>query len=255
MEGQLLRRVRRSGSGINSDQGIRDQKKAVRQHQHESGGVSTGAPRRWSPDEAAREPVVRRSFRPDRRSPSGTPQRPRGTRACCSTHQWHVPRRRRRRGFDQGPPARRRREVRRTIDQPLRWTLSTRSRCVTRRGALRPPAAGRWSDWLATGIAATTLGSYALVYTPLKRVASAGDHHQRVPGALPPMIGWAASRGSLSLEAWVLFAIVFFWQMPHVLAISWMYREDYERGGVRVLPVGIPTAAARRSRWSTTRRH
>jgi protoheme IX farnesyltransferase len=54
------------------------------------------------------------------------------------------------------------------------------------------------------------------------------------------MIGWAASRGYVSLEAWVLFAIVFFWQMPHVLAISWIYREDYERGGVRVLPVEDP---------------
>jgi protoheme IX farnesyltransferase len=61
-----------------------------------------------------------------------------------------------------------------------------------------------------------------------------------VPGALPPVIGWAAARGSLSLEAWVLFAIVFFWQMPHVLAISWMYRDDYQRGGIRVLPVVEP---------------
>ena len=54
------------------------------------------------------------------------------------------------------------------------------------------------------------------------------------------MIGWAAAREALSIEAWVLFAIVFFWQMPHVLAISWLYREDYERGGVRVLPVEEP---------------
>ena len=99
---------------------------------------------------------------------------------------------------------------------------------------------GLGANWLAAGIAAITLGSYALVYTPLKRVTSLATVIGAVPGALPPMIGWAASRGSLSLEAWVLFAIVFFWQMPHVLAISWMYREDYERGGVRVLPVGDP---------------
>ena len=99
---------------------------------------------------------------------------------------------------------------------------------------------GFGANWLAAGIAAATLGSYALVYTPLKRVTSLATVIGAVPGALPPMIGWAASRGSLSLEAWVLFAIVFFWQMPHVLAISWMYREDYERGGVRVLPVGDP---------------
>jgi hypothetical protein len=61
-----------------------------------------------------------------------------------------------------------------------------------------------------------------------------------VPGALPPVIGWAAARGSLGLEAWVLFAIVFVWQMPHVLAVSWLYREDYARGGIRVLPVEDP---------------
>ena len=58
------------------------------------------------------------------------------------------------------------------------------------------------------------------------------------------MIGWAAATGRLSIEAWVLFAIVFFWQMPHVLAISWMYREDYERGGIRVLPVEEPDGAS-----------
>jgi protoheme IX farnesyltransferase len=97
---------------------------------------------------------------------------------------------------------------------------------------------GLGANWLAAGVAAATLGSYALVYTPLKRVTSLATVIGAVPGALPPMIGWAAARGSLSLEAWVLFAIVFFWQMPHVLAISWMYREDYERGGIRVLPVG-----------------
>src|SRR5690606_27117057 len=61
-----------------------------------------------------------------------------------------------------------------------------------------------------------------------------------VPGALPPVIGWAAARNALTVEAWVLFAIVFFWQMPHVLALAWMFREDYERGGVRVLPVEEP---------------
>jgi protoheme IX farnesyltransferase len=97
---------------------------------------------------------------------------------------------------------------------------------------------GLGANWLAAGVAAATLGSYALVYTPLKRVTSLATVIGAVPGALPPMIGWAAARGSLALEAWVLFAIVFFWQMPHVLAISWMYREDYERGGIRVLPVG-----------------
>ena len=85
-----------------------------------------------------------------------------------------------------------------------------------------------------------TLASYALVYTPLKRVTSLATVVGAVPGALPPVIGWAAARGSLGLEAWVLFAIVFVWQMPHVLAVSWLYREDYARGGIRVLPVEDP---------------
>jgi heme o synthase len=93
---------------------------------------------------------------------------------------------------------------------------------------------------LAAAVAAATLVSYTLVYTPLKRVSSLATIVGAVPGALPPVIGWAAATGVLSIEALVLFAIVFFWQMPHVLAVSWLYREDYERGGIRVLPVEDP---------------
>ena len=96
------------------------------------------------------------------------------------------------------------------------------------------------AGWLPAAVAVATLASYALVYTPLKRQTSLATVIGAVPGALPPVIGWAAARGTLSIEAWVLFAIVFFWQMPHVLAISWMYREDYQRGGIRVLPVEDP---------------
>jgi len=96
------------------------------------------------------------------------------------------------------------------------------------------------ANGIAAAVAAVTLGSYALVYTPLKRVTSLATVVGAVPGALPPVIGWAAATHSLSVEAWVLFAIVFFWQMPHVLAVSWLYREDYERGGIRVLPVEEP---------------
>ena len=96
------------------------------------------------------------------------------------------------------------------------------------------------ANGLAALVAAATLVSYALIYTPLKRVTSLATIVGAVPGALPPVIGWAAARGTLSIEAWVLFAIVFFWQMPHVLAISWLYRDDYERGGIRVLPVEDP---------------
>ncbi len=96
------------------------------------------------------------------------------------------------------------------------------------------------ANWLAALVAAATLVSYSLIYTPLKKVTSLATIVGAVPGALPPVIGWAAARQTLSIEAWVLFAIVFFWQMPHVLAISWLYREDYERGGIRVLPVEDP---------------
>ncbi len=96
------------------------------------------------------------------------------------------------------------------------------------------------ANWLAAMVAVVTLVSYALIYTPLKKITSLATIVGAVPGALPPVIGWAAARETLSIEAWVLFAIVFLWQMPHVLAISWIYREDYERGGIRVLPVGDP---------------
>ena len=96
------------------------------------------------------------------------------------------------------------------------------------------------ANGLAATVATLTLASYVLVYTPLKRITSLATVIGAVPGALPPLIGWAATHGSITLEAWVLFAIVFFWQMPHVLAVSWVYREDYERGGIRVLPVEDP---------------
>ena len=96
------------------------------------------------------------------------------------------------------------------------------------------------ANGLAALVAVATIVSYALVYTPLKRVTSFATVIGAVPGALPPVIGWAAARGDLSVEAWVLFAIVFVWQMPHVLAVSWLYREDYARGGIRVLPVEEP---------------
>jgi protoheme IX farnesyltransferase len=96
------------------------------------------------------------------------------------------------------------------------------------------------ANGLAALVAVATLVSYALIYTPLKKITSLATVVGAVPGALPPVIGWAAARATLSVEAWVLFAIVFFWQMPHVLAISWLYREDYERGGIRVLPVEDP---------------
>jgi heme o synthase len=93
---------------------------------------------------------------------------------------------------------------------------------------------------LAAGVAAATLLSYALIYTPLKAKTSLSTLVGGVPGALPPMIGWAAATGTLSIEAWVLFAIVFLWQMPHFLAIAWLCREDYARAGLPMLPVVEP---------------
>jgi protoheme IX farnesyltransferase len=79
-----------------------------------------------------------------------------------------------------------------------------------------------------------------LAYTPLKTRTSLATLVGAVPGALPPVIGWAAASGELSLPAWVLFGIVFLWQMPHFLAIAWMYRDDYARAGIPLLPVLEP---------------
>ena len=93
---------------------------------------------------------------------------------------------------------------------------------------------------LAAGVALATLTSYAVVYTPLKQRTSLATVIGAVPGALPPVIGWAAAANSLSSGAWVLFGIVFLWQMPHFLAIAWMYRDDYARGGFPMLPVLEP---------------
>jgi protoheme IX farnesyltransferase len=93
---------------------------------------------------------------------------------------------------------------------------------------------------LSAAVALTTLLTYAVMYTPLKRRTSFATVIGAIPGALPPVIGWAAARGSLSQGAWVLFAIVFLWQLPHFLAIAWMYREDYARAGFPMLPVIEP---------------
>jgi len=86
-------------------------------------------------------------------------------------------------------------------------------------------------------VAAVTFVTYVFVYTPLKRITPLNTLVGAVPGALPPLIGWMAVRGSLDLEAMGLFLIVFFWQVPHFLAIAWIHREDYARGGFLMLPV------------------
>ena len=86
----------------------------------------------------------------------------------------------------------------------------------------------------------TVIAGYLFAYTPLKTKTSLSTLVGAFPGAMPPLIGWAAARGELSLEAWVLFAILFLWQFPHFLAIAWMYREDYARAGILMLPVVEP---------------
>jgi heme o synthase len=130
-----------------------------------------------------------------------------------------------------------------------------------RRTARRPVAAGRiaprrarWFGTLlslggvayllaATGLlaavlATVTLLAYLWLYTPAKRRTPLCTLIGAVPGAMPPLIGWAAARGHLDPEAWMLFAVLFLWQFPHFMAIAWMYRDDYDRAGYRVLPAG-----------------
>src|SRR6201993_3068526 len=88
---------------------------------------------------------------------------------------------------------------------------------------------------LSAALTAITVAIYIFAYTPLKRASTANTAVGAVPGAIPPMIGWAAARGNIGAGAWALFAIVFLWQLPHFFAIAWMYREDYSRAGFRMI--------------------
>lgn len=89
-----------------------------------------------------------------------------------------------------------------------------------------------------------TLASYLFLYTPLKQRTPHATTVGAFPGAMPPLIGFAAAAGSLTAEAWILFAILFLWQFPHFLSIAWMYREDYGRAGIKMLPVVEPDGRA-----------
>lgn len=93
---------------------------------------------------------------------------------------------------------------------------------------------------LTAGLALGSAVLYAFVYTPMKKLSWLNTPFGAIPGALPPMIGWAAATGRLDIGAWVLFGILFLWQHPHFYAIAWMFREDYARGGFKMLPVVQP---------------
>jgi protoheme IX farnesyltransferase len=96
------------------------------------------------------------------------------------------------------------------------------------------------ANWLSAGLALVTLVVYLMVYTPMKRRTSLSTLVGAVPGALPALIGWTASHGSIAVGGATLFAIVFLWQIPHFMAIAWMYREDYGKAGFPMLPVIDP---------------
>lgn len=133
--------------------------------------------------------------------------------------------------------------MRRTANRPLPAGRLSASEALWF-GLILSVGGGLYLWWtanlLASGLAMLTLTSYLLLYTPLKRKTTYCTLVGAFPGAMPPLIGWAAARGSLSLEAWILYAILFFWQFPHFLSIAWMYREDYERAGLLMLPLDDP---------------
>lgn len=130
--------------------------------------------------------------------------------------------------------------MRRTASRPLPTGLLTPAEAL-RFGVLLA-VAGTVDLYFVAGPVACMLGvftslSYLLAYTPLKKHTVWATFIGAIPGAIPPMIGWTAATGKLDAGAWLLFAILFFWQFPHFHAISWMYREDYARAGIQMLPV------------------
>jgi protoheme IX farnesyltransferase len=96
------------------------------------------------------------------------------------------------------------------------------------------------ANWLAAALALATLVIYLMVYTPMKRRTPLSTLVGAVPGALPALIGWTASHGSIAIGGATLFAIVFLWQIPHFMAIAWLYRDDYSKAGFPMLPVIEP---------------
>jgi protoheme IX farnesyltransferase len=150
----------------------------------------------------------------------------------------------------------------------LNEALERRTDARMKRTADRPMAAGRFSlaEGVAAGLGALALGAYWLmvhtnlltlalalltaftyvaIYTPLKRVTAMATFIGAFPGAMGPMLGWTAARGRIEWPGVALFAILFVWQFPHFMSIAWLYREDYARAGIRMLPVVQPDG------WST----
>ena len=144
-----------------------------------------------------------------------------------------------------------------TLNQYIEREFDAQMRRTARRplaaGRLKPPTvlafgialAAIGSSYLAASVnllasmlAVLTLLTYLFLYTPLKRRTPLCVLVGAFPGAMPPLIGWAAASGGLNTEAWTLYAILFLWQFPHFMAIAWMYREDYDRAGYLVLPKG-----------------
>ncbi|MBK5294096.1 MAG: protoheme IX farnesyltransferase [Acidobacteriia bacterium] len=134
-------------------------------------------------------------------------------------------------------------KMRRTMDRPIPAGRLKRTNALIFAAALS--IAGfvqlAWAVNLLTGMLGLfTLVTYLFLYTPLKSRSRHSTTVGAIPGAMPPLIGYAAASGSLTAEAWALYAILFVWQFPHFYAIAWMYREDYSRAGIRMLPVVEP---------------
>lgn len=102
------------------------------------------------------------------------------------------------------------------------------------------------SNWTATALGAIAFVVYIAIYTPLKRRSATALYVGAIPGAIPPLMGWSAGGGGLSAGGWALFALLFFWQLPHFLAIALYLKEDYARGGLQVFSIVYGEAAARR---------
>ncbi|HVF54810.1 MAG TPA: heme o synthase [Pyrinomonadaceae bacterium] len=135
------------------------------------------------------------------------------------------------------------RRMRRTATRPLPSGKLTSKQAFVCGVALTTAAEfylGAFVNPLTMWLGITIVVGYLLCYTPLKTRTSLSTVVGAFPGAMPPLIGWAAATGNVGAEAWALFAILFIWQFPHFLAIAWMYREDYARAGIRMLPVVEP---------------